>query len=315
MGLLARGVTRALATPDGQSLPPSVRRRALTAVRQTLLLSGDPVVSYRIGDIELALPLSHDLPAIRGQYPDYSNNLVRLVSTLAQAMPVEDIAVVDIGANIGDTVALVRQAGRCPVLCLEADPGYFELLTRNTAALPDVERELVLVGTGEVTGHVLQRAKGSAGLVATGSASGQRTDRLRDILARHPRFARPRLVKIDTDGFDGLILEAELDWLAETTPVLFWEYAPFLWPAGHAGEQVFGKLRAAGYGTVLVYESTGHFRQTIALQDEVALEDMHAAALGWGRAHYLDIAAFPAKDEALARQLRALELQRAHAAG
>lgn len=107
--------------------PTGVRRRALRGLRGTLAAVADPPVRFELEGMSLLLPLSHDLPRLRGQFPLYSDNLRRLAA--AAAAKYADLVVVDIGANVGDSVALVRAAAPdAPILCVEGDPRYLEFL-------------------------------------------------------------------------------------------------------------------------------------------------------------------------------------------
>ncbi len=101
--------------------PRGLGRRALSAVRKTRLVVGDPAVSVMIGDRELLMPLSHDLPIHRACHPDYSLNLGRVVAALEEVRDA-GAPIVDIGANIGDSVAIIRDAvPDAPILCIEGD--------------------------------------------------------------------------------------------------------------------------------------------------------------------------------------------------
>lgn len=63
---LGSGRLRLLAGP-----PVRLARRALVAL-------GDPVVESRVGELEIRLPISHDLPIIRRAHPLYDTALSRL---------------------------------------------------------------------------------------------------------------------------------------------------------------------------------------------------------------------------------------------
>src|SRR6266545_3066092 len=64
---------------------------------------GDPVITYEIGAGRLSIPLSHDLPLHRAAYPQYSSNLARIAASVAAFS--DDFVVIDVGANVGDSLA------------------------------------------------------------------------------------------------------------------------------------------------------------------------------------------------------------------
>ena len=118
--------------------PHGVTRRALSAVRKTRLLVGDPAVISMIGDRNLLMPLSHELPIHRACYPDYSLNLGRVAAALEEFRA--GAPIVDIGANIGDSVAIVRDAvPDAAILCIEGDVEFLPYLQHNVRDLRGVE--------------------------------------------------------------------------------------------------------------------------------------------------------------------------------
>ena len=193
--------------------------------------------------------------------------------------------VVDVGANVGDTAAIVRAHCDAPVLCVEGDEVFFELLERNAAQLGDVELEPVFV-EAPATGRV-ERSRGTA-RIAPGE-SGLRSKPLETILADHPRFARPALLKLDTDGMDVPILMANLDLLERLRPVLFFEYDPHL----GAVPDVFPALASHGYERGLVLHNTGEFLETLELSDGARIEALHREYTGHGGARYADVCVLP----------------------
>jgi hypothetical protein len=48
------------------------------------------------------------------------------------------------------------------------------------------------------------------------------------VLLRKPILVNSKMLKIDTDGFDTLILKSAVDFLKRAKPIIFFEYDPFL---------------------------------------------------------------------------------------
>jgi FkbM family methyltransferase len=263
------------ATPAGRA-----RLKAAIEARKLVLRLGDPTVSFRLGEAELLLPLSHELPFYRTDHPLYGEAVGRIAARLGGP-------VVDIGANVGDTAAIVRAHSDVPILCVEGDEIFFRLLERNAGRLGDMELERAFVSGSEPlspSGGV-ERGRGTARLVG----GSRLTTPLSVVLERHPRFARPALIKIDTDGMDVPIVMANLDLLEQTRPVLFFEYDPHL----GAGPQVFVALSHKGYDRGLVFENTGEYRETLELGDGERANALHREYTGHGGARYLDVCALP----------------------
>jgi FkbM family methyltransferase len=130
---------------------------------------------------------------------------------------------IDVGANIGDTAALVRLAGaKQRIICVEASKRFFDLMTENVALYRSFYGEIELVrafvGSPD-TGVVLREARGSARLVQGAEADDIPIVGLADVA----RGRRVGLVKLDTDGFDWQIILQGIDWLRKELPVLWVE--------------------------------------------------------------------------------------------
>lgn len=271
---LAERALRGILTGSPDTLVGRAKLKAAIEARALLLRRGDPLVRYPIGEIELELPLSHELPFYRKDHPQYSANVGRIAKELGGP-------VVDIGANVGDTAAIIRNETDVPILCIEGDDRFFAILRRNASRFePPIELEHAFVGA---PAHgLVERGRGTARLVP-----GQGTlpvKSLTRILEEHPRFAESALVKIDTDGFDVPIVLAELDLLARFKPVLFFEYDPHL----GADPAVFERLREIGYTRADVYENTGELARRADLGD-----DIHSDYVGHGGSRYADVCVMP----------------------
>lgn len=307
-----------LRLPAGPGRPfARVAFDALAALRRAVVaLLGDPAVTYVLDGTTLLLPLSHELPMIRRHLPDYSRNIARIAAALAEKHP--GMSMVDIGANIGDTVAIVRRLARFPILCIDGDPLYYALLVQNTGALGDVCHVNAYIGEASTTLHATAgRHGGTGGMTADPAGTATiRTRSLASVLGDDPAFHAPRLVKIDTDGFDTRIVKGAIDFLAQARPVIFMEYDPHLFAANDPdGFGVFALLREAGYSDALFFENTGPFLARVRLDDAETLEDLHAHYSGRGGRAYCDVCVFPPAEADVMQAVRRGELRAAAARG
>ena len=306
---IAEFVVRHLTAARGNGLVDRAGRWLFTRLRRMLVSRGDRHVRMDLGGSELLVPLDHDLPFIRALHPQYSANIGRLCRYIAESDP--ETTIVDIGANIGDTVAIIREHCQSPILCIEPNPRYFRLLQANLqrARLPDVQsiEAFVATYTGEIRGQLVSGA-GSGHFTLTGDGAMQ-ARRLSDILEDYPQFLRPRVVKIDTDGFDCSILRSELEWLEDVQPVVFFEYDPFFFtPHAYDGSQIFKDLLNAGYTFAIFYDNVGDYLTALDLtRDQSVLEDLQQYFVGRGGHQYLDVAVFPRQDYELALKIRMRE--------
>lgn len=125
-----------------RSLTPPLLYQALHVARMKIA----PTAQYAIGKHVISIPGDHNLPAFQGAHRLYD----RFLPVLCSKLPTSGI-IVDVGANIGDTVAAVMQVCSNPIIAIEGHRPYFDLLRANLDRI-DAERRVTaleaLVGTG-----------------------------------------------------------------------------------------------------------------------------------------------------------------------
>jgi FkbM family methyltransferase len=290
---------------------PAARKATVLNKRRGLLEHlGDPLVSYPLGGMNLLIPLTHNLPIYRRLYPDYSAQVARIAAHVKSEYP--DLTFVDVGANVGDTVALLREMAHFPILCIEGNERFFRLLQANAAHLPDVDLECAFVGdvTGEV-GATIAEQSGTSRLVQNRvSGATIQTKTLADIVRAYPRFSSFKMCKLDTDGFDCRILNSELELWDRLKPVILFEYDPhYFVQHGDDGLATLDHLRQIGYRTALVYENTGEYLLSVELEQLSLLQDLDQFYLGRGGKRYCDICVFHLEDADLAQMVRLTEIK------
>ena len=248
----------------------------LERVRGILGRDQSKLVRYNLDGAELLLPLAHEMPLYRRAFRHYSENVGRLASYVAAKYP--ELKIIDIGANVGDTAAIVRAKCAAPILSIAGDEFYFQRLQANIqrSQMRDVQpcRTFVGTATAQMSGE-LRREGGTASFVA-GFAQSLSTARLSEVLTLYPAFQGAKLLKVDTDGFDCQILESESSWLAETKPVAFIEYDPYLTlKQGYDARAIFQHLLSIGYCTCIFWENTGEYLLTAELSNISLLDDLH----------------------------------------
>lgn len=308
---MAQGFFDRFARPRSATALARAELGALDRLRRRAVRRRDPLVHYELAGTTILLPLSHDLPYHRVVHPGYADNVARLVAQLDRHAA--GLRMVDVGANVGDTVALVRGVSDAPVLCVEGDDVFFPILERNSPALEPVELERAYVAGDTTSAGRVERAGGTASVVPDESMTAVAPFRtLREILEDHPDFRWAKLLKIDTDGHDAAIIRGAADHLRETRPVLFFEFDPYFMArvGDAAGPDVLAFLVTLGYQHALVYENTGDLLVSLDLGDDRLREDVIAYYTGRQGLRYCDVAAFPAEDGELFDAVRSAELRR-----
>jgi FkbM family methyltransferase len=267
----------------------------------------DPLITYPINGQFLQLPISHALPIVLQRYPDYSQNIARLANCVYAKYP--DLKIIDIGANVGDSVFIIRGKVPCPILCLEGDPGFFKILQNNINDCENVVTKQVFIGDNDTTEHKkLVVVSGTAHFINSDST---RTEfrKLSSVLKDEPLFERAKLLKIDTDGFDLAIIRGSADLILVAKPVLFFEYDPFFFKNQQEnGVSIFSLLQTWGYHSIAIYDNFGRYLIALALTETNKITDMHGYLLNRLGDYYYDICAVQAEDLEIIQQLREIEL-------
>ncbi len=304
--LMAQLILDSLLRKTSGGLFSRMKNFLLKQMRFFFINIDDPLVSYDLYGMPLLLPLSHNLPFIQKRYPHYSTNVGRVAKYVHEKYPF--MKFVDIGANVGDSVAYIRYYAHFPILCIEGSSEYFNLLRVNTRHCDDVYLSNSLVGRNdEELNASLVLKNGTARLSAGTSTVPVRS--LDSILEDFRDFNEVKMIKIDTDGMDGLIIKGSLDLLARMHPVVFFEYDPyFLQKFGNDGMSLFKNLRSLGYEVAMVYDNFGDYMLSFSLLQHEVLEDLHLYSSGWKGARYYDICVFHQDDTDLAQHARLEEV-------
>jgi FkbM family methyltransferase len=210
---------------------------------------------YRCGNVEIVLPPGHKLPEYQRLYPHYD----RFLPHLARLLP-RGGTIVDVGANVGDTLAAMAAAApQASYLCVEPDPAFFACLERNIERLRAALPGLAVHARQALVGQQVERASlaGSGGTAhARPDAAGIASVTL-DALVAAAGLPPVALLKSDVDGFDFDVLASAERLLAADRPLLFFEAQP-LDAAQLAGfERLLGRLPAIGYTRYAVFDNFG----------------------------------------------------------
>jgi FkbM family methyltransferase len=229
-------------------------RRARWAVRDRL---GSRTVVRKVQGVNLSMPWSHRLPDYAARDGRYGQNLVDLAALLAED---DELTVLDVGANIGDSAVQILHAADGRVLCVEADPFYLRYLHLNADPDPRITVVEALLAPGASQDAASAVRVGGTTRFAEGVAADAMpvvaVTALREL---HPEFDRLRLVKSDTDGYDTTLIAAIAETWSDASPVLFFEYDHVLTNlAGHDPLTVWDSLAGLGYTDVAVWDNDGH---------------------------------------------------------
>ena len=257
----------------------------------------DPLVDITIGNQTIRVPLAHQLRRNVVAYPDYNFNLPRIIK-YATAL-ISDVKVIDIGANIGDTVAFIKNYTDVPILCIDGEEQYIKILKSNVAQYKNVSVCHSLVGfeTKESNLKIVSE-RGTAYVEEGKETITVRT--LENILEGFPDFKNAKILKVDTDGFDTLILRGCSNYLKKVKPILFFEFDPYLVTKNNDDPFSFiPYLRSCGYSYLIFYMNNGDYLLSCNIDQTDIIDQLIHYFSGRNIAVFTDICAFSSDDKSL----------------
>jgi FkbM family methyltransferase len=178
---------------------------------------------YSIGGVIINLPPDHKLPAYQRKYKDYDRFLPHLVKYLSSGS-----LVVDVGANVGDTLAaMVSSNNDLRYICIEADDMFFDYLEANLELIesvyPSVKCRCINEFVGKNVNNIaLEGVGGTKHAVLKDNEFGINSKPLDQILSEFD-YRDISLIKTDVDGYDYDIINSAENILSVADPILYYE--------------------------------------------------------------------------------------------
>ena len=268
--------------------------------------------TVHVGNFKLLANETHSIENHLKQHVEYSSNLPRIAAALSFKWA--DFNIIDIGANIGDTVALLRSAEvKNAIFCIEPVSDYFDLLKKNASQFSNIKLFNLWLDEFEKYNSLnknsplsIEVKNGTARLHNTlGKNHIVETSTL-DKFVENQGLSNIKLLKIDTDGFDLKILRGGMNFIKQQKPVLFFEYdAVYLADNDENGWQTLAFLRDnADYDQALYYDNYGRFLCSFSLKNERQAHQFLRYIQGYrGAFPYFDVCLFHSNDGDLAERI------------
>lgn len=251
--------------------------------------------------LNIVMPENHKLYEYMKYNKYYDKNLSRIIPIIQSKY--QNLSMIDIGANIGDGVAILRHDGIIiPTLCVEGDDEYIAYLKTNTQKYKDIKVATTFLSDKDAINN-LQIKRDGAGTTSLQIAENNNisTTTLDNLLNKKFKdFFNAKLLKIDTDGFDNIVLNGAKSYLQATSPIIFMEYSPdhFLLQNDN-GIDIFKFLYSLDYTHAIFYQNTGEYMFSCKINDLDLLQDFRDFFYKNNKIHYADILIFSKKDEDL----------------
>ena len=176
------------------------------------------ITSIAIGRFEISIPDRHILVGLQESQPFRDGGLGLAAKYLSKKYPEKTI--IDIGANIGDTAAIIATHALNPLVLVEPSDYFFLFLEKNVTSFPN-KTTLVngFVNDGSQIKGTLHHWLGTAEVFhESDSVLAEKSIRLDELSA-----GDVCLIKTDTDGYDYRIVSAGMDYIAEQKCAIFIE--------------------------------------------------------------------------------------------
>jgi len=187
--------------------------------------------------------------------------------------------VIDIGANIGDTVSLINDEVDGKFLCVEGDDKFFLILEKNIKLIKEpslVKIEKCYCGN-KVNNFSIIRENGTAKMVKSKLSNNNflLIKTLDDIVNKNISFGFFNILKIDTDVFEIDVLNGSKNFLKEHKPLIYFEFTPQLYIANNQNyKDIFNLLKECGYEESLFYDNFGKVIKKININNYSEIEKM-----------------------------------------
>ncbi len=243
------------------------------SVRKFILNFSDPLINFKLWNYIIKIPFSHNLPVVIAAHKNYNTNLPRIAQYINSKY--ENIKIIDIGANIGDTAALLRSFVQYPLMCIEGDKKYFDLLKKNTVNFSTIAYVNSYLGEKDEKISVGIQTERGTGTISTGGGSFIETKKLDTVINEFPEYKNTKLLKIDTDGFDFKIMKGSTELLKTSRPVIFTEFDQNLMrQINESYNEMFNFFRNLDYKYIIFYDNFGDYLISLNLDEAEKIEDI-----------------------------------------
>ena len=209
--------------------------------------------------------------------PEMNSQLGRLAACVAQKHP--QLTVIDIGANVGDTIAIIKSIIDVPVIGIEGDDISYSFLERNTVQFRDVTILKQFLGEKKESRPVAFEKSGwnTTILLPEQSDKSISLQTLDEALTEKGLMTRNlKLLKIDTEGFDTIILRGAHEMIKQHHPAIYIEFNRNNMEAiNEDGLSTLFSLEAEGYRSVIFFDNNGRYLTTLDINQHEIISNLY----------------------------------------
>lgn len=213
---------------------------------------------YNYEKYYIELPADHMLPVYQRAHPKYD----RFLPHLAKYLMNSDV-VIDIGANVGDTLAgMVEQNPALSYICIEADTSFYQFLNKNIEliknAVPNLKVQPIKALVGKSITNVSLEGTGGTKNAILNNTQGIKSKTIENII-NIDTLPSVRILKSDVDGYDYDVIDASMPIIEKYSPLIYFEcqYEHEFQKDGYL--KILKSLEEIGYRNWFIFDNFGEF--------------------------------------------------------
>lgn len=175
---------------------------------------------FKSGDYFLSAPISHVYFDTCKSQP-LRDKFIGIVAKFF-GEKYKDSSFIDIGANIGDTAALMASNASNKLILVDVDNYFFSFLEKNVKQFKnEIELKKYFISNGEVFKHRIIYEGGTA-VVKEGNFNSKNKPKSK--LIENISNDKISFLKVDIDGYDLKAIQASISWINKQKPALIFEF-------------------------------------------------------------------------------------------
>lgn len=233
--------------------------------------------SVTVGKFSIEMP-ANNIQLVNYQlYPDLNIQFGRLAASIAKKYP--GMTVIDVGANVGDTIAVVKSAVEVPVIGVEGDDTSYQFLEKNAKQFSNVMIVKTFLGEkSQATKVSVEKSGWNNTIIPDETGTKQIVFKtLDEVIAESGKNdAELKLLKVDVEGFDTIVLRGATSVIQSKKPVLFFEYnRTNMIAINEDGLSTVFSFLNYGYKKIAFFDHKGTLVLATDLQNKEEVKYMH----------------------------------------